>query len=145
SRIPGGAGGGRLETSGYRHASIFDFDDDAKVFLEREVGVEKSTKLLNSTIRLWRWEHRWFRPLQKEEIKVEITTKGEPVGFQHLLPEDASGADLPAETARPLAEEFLAKTMQRPLDQLVFVGGFLQKRPHRTDHTFTWKLAGSEI
>ncbi len=134
-----------LDPSGYRHASVFGFDDTAKVFLERELGVEESGRLLDSTVRLWRWEHRWFRPLQKEEIQVEVTTKGEIVGFDHLLPEEAPGADLPADEARRLAEGFLSGTMGRPLGTLSFVEGSLEKRPHRTDHTFTWKLTGSEV
>ena len=30
-------------TAGYREASSFTFDDDAKTFLEREAGLEKPT------------------------------------------------------------------------------------------------------
>ena len=134
-----------LDVSGYRRASRFDFDEEAKTFLERELGVAGSGKLLDSTIRLWRWQHRWFKPLQKEEIQVELTTKGEPVGLSHLLPEESPGPDLPPGEARRLAEEFLAGTMSRPLDQLTFLEGSFQKRPHRTDHSFTWKLKGSEV
>ena len=50
-----------LPTAGYRHAAIFDFDDDAKTVLEREVGAEESGRLLDGPIRLWRWRHRWLR------------------------------------------------------------------------------------
>src|SRR5436309_6173147 len=131
--------------AGYRHASVFGFDDDAKTFLEREVGVEESQKLLDTTIRLWRWQHRWFRPLQKEELQVDVTTRGEVAAFSRLFPEEAEGASLSAEEARSLAERFLTGTMGRPLETLAFIEGSLQKRPHRTDHTFTWKLKGSEV
>jgi hypothetical protein len=134
-----------LETAEYRHAAVFGYDDDAKTFLEREVGVEESGRLLDSTIRLWRWRHRWFRPLQKEEIQVEVTTKGEPVGFEHLLVEEAEGASLPEAEARGIAEAFLERTMERPLDTLAFVAAAQQKRPHRVDHTFTWKVKGSAV
>lgn len=134
-----------LDAAGYRHAAIFDFDDESKIFLEREVGVEESSKLLDTTIRLWRWEHRWFRPLQKEELLVEITTKGEPVGFRHLLDENAPGADLDDDESRRMAETFLTGTMGRSLNALTFVKGSAEKRPHRTDHTFTWKLRDVDI
>ena len=57
----------------YQHASRFQYDDEAKTFLEREVGLEKANQLMGSKIRLWRWSNRWFRPLQKEEFTVDIT------------------------------------------------------------------------
>lgn len=134
-----------LDPASYRHASVFGYDDEQKTFLEREVGVAESNRLLDTTVRLWRWKHRWFRPLHKEEMSVDVTTKGEVVGFDHLLPEDAAGADLSSEKARAVAERFLATTMGRPLDTLTFVEATSEKRPHRTDHTFTWKLTGFEV
>src|SRR5262252_4047467 len=134
-----------LDTKSYRHAAVFGYDEEQKTFLERELGVAESNRLLESTVRLWRWRHRWFRPLQKEEVAVSVTTKGEVVGLRHLLPEDASGASLPPEDARTIAERFLTGTMSRPLDTLTFVEGSSEKRPHRTDHTFTWKVTGSEV
>ena len=96
-------------------------------------------------MRLWRWQHRWFRPLQKEELSVEVTTKGEVVGFEHLLPEDAAATDLAADEARRIAETFLAGAMARPLATLAFVEGSTQKPPHRTDHSFTWKVRHSDV
>ncbi len=134
-----------LDPSDYRHAAIFDFDDQQKTFLERELGVADSNRVLETTVRLWRWKHRWFRPLEKEEMTVEVTTKGEIAGFRHELPEDAPGDALPVEEARRAAETFLEKTMGRPLDELAFVESSTQKRPHRADHSFTWKLAGTDI
>ena len=134
-----------LDPSGYRHAAVFGFDDQQKTFLERELGVAESNKLLETTVRLWRWKHRWFRPLQKEELSVEVTTKGEVVDFRHLLAEDAKGSDLPVDEARKVAESFLAEIMGRRLDTLSFVQASTEKRPHRTDHSFTWKVNGSEV
>ncbi len=134
-----------LDPGAYRHAAVFGYDDEQKTFLERELGVAESNRLLETTVRLWRWEHRWFRPLQKEEMAVAVTTKGEIVGLRHLLPEDAAGAGLAPDDARKIAERFLAESMARPLDTLTFVEASSEKRPHRTDHTFTWKVAGSEV
>src|SRR5689334_16006149 len=56
-----------LRTEGYREASLFGYDDEAKTFLERELGLERANSLMGSRVRLWRWGYRWFRPQQKEE------------------------------------------------------------------------------
>src|SRR5262245_25168749 len=108
-----------LPTTGYRHASIFGFDDDAKTFLERELGAEESGRLLDGPIRMWRWQHRWFRPLQKEELQVDVTTRGEVTAFRHLLKEEEPGASLSADEARGVAETFLTRVMHRRLEDLV--------------------------
>ncbi len=134
-----------LDPASYRHAAIFDFDNEQKTFLERELGVAESNRLLDTTVRLWRWKHRWYRPLQKEELTVDVTTRGEVVGFAHVLAEEAPGADLDVEEARRVAEMFLAGPSGRSLTSVAFVEASTQKRPHRTDHSFTWKVVGSEV
>ncbi len=134
-----------ISVKGYRHASSFRYDDEAKVFMERELGLEKANALMGKEVRLWRWGHRWFKPLQKEEFRVEVTTRGEVASFQHVLPEETPGADLPANAARALAESFLVLEMKRPIDSLDFVDSQSEKRPHRTDHVFTWKVADLDL
>ena len=134
-----------LHVNGYREASRFDYDDTAKTFLERELGLEQANRLMGARVRLWRWSYRWFRPLQKEEFRVEITTAGEPAGFEHELPEAAARPGLPDDQARALAERFLRDTMHRDPAALDFVEGSSAARPARTDHTFTWKERDFEI
>src|ERR1035438_6086291 len=92
---------------GYRHAAVFDYDDDAKVYLERTQGLGRMNTLTRGPVRLWRWSHRWFRPQQKEEFRVDISPAGEVVGFNHELLESAPGANLDAAGARSIAEKFL--------------------------------------
>ncbi len=128
-----------IKVEGYRHAAIFDFDDDAKVYLERTQGLERMNRLTRGPIHLWRWTHRWFRPQQKEEFRVEITPQGQVVGFEHQIPEAAPGANLDAAAARVLAENFLREVMKRDLAGLEFLETETEKRPARTDHSFTWK------
>lgn len=129
----------------YHHAVIFSHDDIAKVFLEKEMGLSEANQIMGSKIRLWRWSNRWFRPLQKEEFVVHISPKGELIGFAHLLPEGKKGADLEEEEAQGLAEGFLIQTMGKDLNHLEFLDAKSEKRPNRTDHTFTWKEKGFDI
>src|SRR5262245_23281799 len=73
-----------FKMDGYRHAVIFDFNETAKLYLERTQGQERLNELTQGgagPIRIWRWSHRWFKPLEKEEFGVEITPTGQLVGF----------------------------------------------------------------
>jgi membrane protease YdiL (CAAX protease family) len=128
-----------LNVAGYRQAARFDFDDEAKTFLEREAGLEQANRMMGTRLHLWRWAYRWFRPQQKEEFSVEITPKGELAGFEHQIPEDAARPNATAEQARTLAENFLRSKMQRDPAALDFVEASDQTRPHRVDRQFTWK------
>ena len=125
--------------SGYRHAAVFDFDDDAKVYLERTQGLARMNTLTRGPIHLWHWSHRWFKPQQKEEFRVDVTPAGQVVGFDRELPESAPGANLDSAAARALAEKFLVEVMRRDLAGLEFVDSVSEKRPARTDYSFTWK------
>jgi membrane protease YdiL (CAAX protease family) len=131
------ARGARLE--GYRHAGVFDYNDDAKLYLERTQGLARMDELTRGPIHLWRWSHRWFKPQQKEEYRAEVTPTGEPVGFEHEIPEDKPGANLEAAAARRIAESFLGDVMKRDTGDLEFVEAESERRPARTDHLFTWK------
>lgn len=124
---------------GYRHAAVFSYDDTTKIYLERTQGLNRMDRLTRGPIHLWRWSHRWFRPQQKEEFDAEVSPSGQVVGFDHEIPETAPGASLSESSARNLARQFLTSVMKRNLGNLEFVEGVSQKRPHRTDYTFTWK------
>ena len=45
--------------SDYHHAVAFDYDNASKVFVEKEVGLEESSDLLNKEFRIWHWSNRW--------------------------------------------------------------------------------------
>ena len=134
-----------LQVKDYRQASRFSYDDTAKTFLERELGLNRANGIMGSRVRLWRWSWRWFRPLQKEEFRVEVTPAGELAGFQHEIAEAAARPSLPADQARAVAERFLRDTMHRDPAGLDFVEGSSVTRPARTDHTFTWKERDFDI
>ncbi len=123
----------------YRHVAIFSYDDEAKTYLERTQGLAAMDKLTSGPIHLWRWSHRWFRPQQKEEFRVDVDTQGQVVGFDHEIPDAAPGASLSPEQARQIAEQFLQTTMHRDLSGLEFLDSESQKRPARRDYSFTWK------
>jgi membrane protease YdiL (CAAX protease family) len=134
-----------LDPSAWRHAGVFGYDDDTKIFLERELGLERAQAVYGDTVRLWRWEHRWFRPREREELRVDVTAGGEIAGFEHRIAEEAPGERLDAAEARVIAERFLADRMQRDLAALDYLEGASTQQPNRLDHTFTWKLRDFEV
>src|SRR3954468_1487761 len=138
-------GAQHYDTTAYRQASSFSFDDDAKTFLEREAGLQQANRIMGARVRLWRWSYRWFRPLQKEEFRVDITPRGELAGFEHELPEDAARPAASADEARALAEDFLRTRMRRDPATLEFIDTSELARPHRTDRAYTWKERGFDI
>jgi membrane protease YdiL (CAAX protease family) len=134
-----------IQVKGYQHAAVFNYDDPTKLYLERTQGLQKMTVLARGPVHLWRWQHRWFRPEQKEEYRVEVTPLGEIVGFDHELQESAPGANLDQAGARKIAEDFLTGVMKRNLSDLEFLEAASEKRPARTDHTFTWKQRSVDL
>ncbi len=130
-----------FDVSSYRHSAVFRYDNRAKTFLERELGLEGATQAIGKTVRLWRWNHRWVRERQQEEFRVDITTEGQLAGFRRELPEAQAGAKLDETAARRLAETFLIETMDRDLGTLDFVEASSVEREARTDHDFIWKLS----
>ncbi|MDE3164306.1 MAG: hypothetical protein KGN36_00735, partial [Acidobacteriota bacterium] len=137
--------GRKYPLAGYREAAQFDYDDDAKTFLERAAGLEQANRIMGSRVRLWRWSYRWFRPLQKEEYTVSFTPRGEFAGFEHELPEDAPRPSVTLEQARAIAEDFLRAQTGRDASAMDFVEAAEVVRPHRTDRTFTWKDRGFHL
>jgi membrane protease YdiL (CAAX protease family) len=133
------------DVRGFREASRFSFDNSAKTFLERELGLEAANKLMGSRVRLWRWSHRWFLPQQKEEYRVDITPAGGTAGFEHQIPEAAPRPGIAPEQARALAESFLRDKMGRDPAGLEFIEDATATRPARQDHVFTWKERDFDI
>ena len=123
----------------YRHTGIFTYDDGAKLYLERTLGLEAMNRLTEGPIHLWRWSHRWFRPQQEVEYDVDVTPTGQVVGFRRAVPENEAGKNLDRDQARAIAENFLQKTLGRDLSKLEFLQAEDRTRPSRTDHSFTWK------
>lgn len=128
-----------FEIAGLRYASAFQYDDSAKVFLEKELGLEAMNEAVEGGARIWQWSHRWFKPLQKEEFRVGIAPTGELVRFTHLLDEDAPGARLEEGEALRRAEDQLRALRSRGLDDLRYLGATSVERKNRTDHAFTWE------
>ncbi|MDD5764983.1 MAG: type II CAAX endopeptidase family protein [Candidatus Marinimicrobia bacterium] len=129
----------------YHHAVAFDYDDQSKTFLEKEVGIEESRSLLNDDFKIWRWSNRWFKPLSKEELKVNISPDGNITLFEHAIPEEAASPSISIDQAKRQCTQFLTDILKIDLKRWEFLEEKTQVKPNRIDYVFTYKKRGIEI
>jgi hypothetical protein len=129
---------------GYDSSIVFELDDTAKTYLEREVGLQQANQMMAGQVHIWYWQARFFRPLQKEEFDVRVDTAGGIVGYDHALEEAAPGARLERTAAQAAAESFLRDTIHADLSQYDFLEAEanLNERPARRDWSFSWERHG---
>ena len=130
------------DVSGARFAGRFDVDETVKVYLERELGLERAGAFYGRDAKIWQWQMRWYRSGVTEEERVTVSPLGELIGFRSVLKEDAPGARLTEKQARAIALQFLA-SRSLPEASLKPIEAKPDARPHRTDWTFVDEKAGS--
>ncbi|HTT33083.1 MAG TPA: CPBP family intramembrane glutamic endopeptidase, partial [Methylomirabilota bacterium] len=130
--------------SGYRSSAIFDVDDDAKTYLERQLGLKQANQLMSSELRVWYWEVRFFKPQQEEEFNVRVSPSGQIVGYDHKVEEKRAGASLEREAAQSAAQNYLRAKLGMDLAgwDVLPEEANSTKRPNRTDWSFTWEKHG---
>lgn len=126
----------RLDTKGFRNLTLFDPEEQARLYLERELGLERANQLMEKEVPVWRWRARWFKPPEKEEMLVYLRPDGTLTGFEHRIPETEPGRRLDKTSARLLAEAFLQGQSMKPHR---LVAEQTENRPNRDDHVFTFE------
>jgi hypothetical protein len=102
-------------------------------YLRRVAGPEAAQNAVREHTSVALWRTRFFRPLTKEEWIVFVNQEGAAVRTDHVLGEQAPGANLTPDEARRVAERAL------PAAKLVLVDSNQQKLEHRTDYSFTFE------
>jgi membrane protease YdiL (CAAX protease family) len=129
---------------GYRSSIVFSVDDDAKTYLERELGLQEANQMMSSQLHIWYWDVRFFRPQQEEEFFVRVSPAGNVVGYTHKIEEARAGATLDRAAAQASAQNFLVSKLGLDASQWDFLPEEANstKRPNRTDWDFTWEKRG---
>jgi membrane protease YdiL (CAAX protease family) len=129
------------DVSSYQSAIVFDVDDNAKTYLEREVGLQQANRLMSSELNIWYWKVRFFRPKQEEEFYVRVSPAGEIVGYEHKIEEARAGASPDRAAAEAAAQNFLRSNMGVDLSKWAFLPeeANSSKKPNRLDWSFTWE------
>jgi membrane protease YdiL (CAAX protease family) len=130
--------------NGYQSTIVFDLDDNAKTYLERELGLQQANHLMSTELNIWYWDVRFFRPQQEEEFRVRVNPAGKAVGYEHKIEEARGAKSFNREEALSAAQQFLQGRLGADLNHW----GFLQEeansttRPNRLDWSFTWERKG---
>src|SRR5438876_5264639 len=130
--------------SGYQSTFVFDVDDNAKVYLERELGLQQANRLMSAELNIWFWDVRFFKPQQEEEFRVRVSPAGQIAGYNHKIEESCAGASLGRATAQSAAHSYLAAKLELNLSGWDFLPeeANSSKRPNRLDWAFTWEKHG---
>jgi membrane protease YdiL (CAAX protease family) len=137
-------GGVGEDVRGYQSAIAFEVDDNAKTYLEREVGLQQANRLMSSELNIWYWNVRFFRPKQEEEFFVRVSPGGEIVGYEHKIEEARAGATLDRAAAETAGREFLRGKLGLDVSKWDFLPeeANSSKKPNRLDWSFTWEKHG---
>jgi membrane protease YdiL (CAAX protease family) len=126
---------------GYQSTITFQVDDNAKTYLERELGLQEANHLMSSELNIWFWDVRFFKPQQEEEYRVHVSPAGKVVAYNHKIEEARGEKSLSREEALAAAKQFLQTKLGSNLDNWNFLPeeANSQTRPNRLDWSFTWE------
>ena len=135
------------DVSGYTYASDYSHSSwktswNHKYF--SEIPAQKNKDEIDKIDKLGgnhRWNMRWFRPPETDEIEISYTKDGQLIFFNHIIPDTLAGDSLPQEIAYNVAKIFL-KNM--PFSDFVEKDWIItdkthSNKPNRIDHYFKWE------
>ncbi len=130
--------------NGYQSTINFAVDENAKTYLERELGLEQANRLMSSELNIWYWDVRFFRPLEEEEYLVRLSPAGKVVAYEHRIAEARAANTLNRDAALAKAQEFLQGKFGVDLNNWEFLPeeANSETRPNRVDWSFTWERKG---
>lgn len=136
-----------FDTASYQRATDFFDSKHEVVFLQKSWGIEKLHEEIkkDSTLGLWGYQTRFFKPLEKEEFVVFMDVAGEHITFTHVLPESREGAKLTKEEAGIIAQKYLEEKENINLSDYEEKDYNISALDKRTDHVFSYKLKGWDI
>lgn len=113
--------------------------DEAKTFLEFDLGLAKAVALMREKVPVWAWSVRFCQEYSLEECRVLVAPDGKLVGFTHLFEDEKAMPSLSHEVARGYAKEFLQKYVGLDPSELKLVTDDTNARVKRVDHSFVFE------
>lgn len=120
-------------------STTFTYNDEAKTFLEYQLGAVRANQLMKEEIPVWSWTTRFCKELDIEQFRVWLSPRGEMTAFQLTFEDERRLPSLSHEEAIKLASDFLLKEAGADVGALKLVGDKSSTMAHRDDHSFTWQ------
>jgi len=141
SRARGFVGSLGENVGGYQNVIVFNVDENAKTYLERELGLQQANQLMSTQLNIWYWDVRFFKPQQEEEFRVRVSPAGNIVGYDRTVPKAMAGRELDRTTALNTAQNLLSGPLAVDLKNWDYLPeeANSEKLPNRLDWTFTWE------
>lgn len=117
----------------------FAYDDEAKTYLEYELGNVTANQLMRETVPIFYWNCRFRKEYDVEKLDVNLSPSGKLLGFDFDLPNDKVMPSISHGEAKAKAFAFVAEQTNWKEDQCKLVEDETIACPHRTDHSFTWE------
>jgi len=134
-----------IDISEFHHAQQFTYDYKTKIFMEKELGFEKSNELLQDEFQIWQWANRWFKPLSKEEFRVNISTSGKLKYFEHRVPEEREANNITIDETKELINNFIDNFTDIEFEKWYLVDKSTESKPNRIDYLYTYQKKNMEI
>lgn len=135
----------KFDVADFQETIVFQSEKTTQIFLEQEVGSERSTILTTDSVCVWFWSIRLFKPLDKLEYYVRISSTGNILGFKRILSETSPGFSIEGSVASILTEAFLVRSLNLEMEDLSLVESFSTDRELRRDHSLTYEIDGSRF
>lgn len=113
--------------------------DEAKTFLEYELGLSQAGAIMRDKVPVWAWSVRFCREFTIEQCRVWLSPDGALVGYLRTLEEERRLPSLSHQEALYLASDFLKLEGRVQEGTLKLVRDETNARVHRTDHSFTFE------
>jgi membrane protease YdiL (CAAX protease family) len=136
---------------GYMNGIIMDEDSKTKNFFDREFDAIYLDSIYHTGVKVWFWNVRFFRPLEKKEFSVYIDpSSGDIKGYVREIKEEEVGEKISLDSARLIATTFLQEKginlsdfsiIEETSENIKDKKGDLI----RIDHNFTWEKKGWDI
>jgi len=136
-----------VDPQDYRRAEVFDSDDWSDRYLQKTIGIDGERDFIREhNYELFFWKVRFYKQLEKEEYKIQISpSSGEVIGFTHLIEDTVSRPLLDKERARDAAEDFFKRAYGVNFDDYLFHEEKIKRFENRTDYNFSWEKKGVYI
>ncbi len=117
----------------------FAYDDEAKTYLEYELGNVTANELMRETVPIFYWNCRFRKEYDLEKIDVNLSPNGKLIAFDFDLPNDKVLPSIGHAAAKEKAFAFVNGQTNWAENVCKLVEDETIACPHRTDHSFTWE------